>query len=327
MSTPAVKLEAQESAKEQEPGSSSKRIRIEGIRLQRKETNFPSLVPQVDPNYKWHAWTREAIQDIIDSEAVILDKLDKKSVCHAVMFIGDAGCGKTSWPEQIAARINQPVMKVNFNGQMTPSELLGYKTASNGSIEWVDGVLPFCMRHGIWIILDEFCYGNNDLRSPLHGVLSPGAMLMLLENGHEIVKPHPDFRVFATSNAVGCRASKRSIYPGENILNAATLSRFHVYEVNYLPPDEEAAVLMGSNGSLKEETAKQMVKVANMVRDGLEKDEIECIFSMRELLAWGNRIARGREPLEAARYALAPKISKEAWQRVEGIIQRVVGGK
>lgn len=50
---------------------------------------------------------------------------------HMLLF-GGTGTGKTSRVLQIAARIGQPVVRVNFNAQVSPSDLLGFMGIGQG---------------------------------------------------------------------------------------------------------------------------------------------------------------------------------------------------
>ena len=190
----------------------------------KKVTGYGEHVPKVNSAYHFAEFTDDLIEDM---------KEEKK-----VMLVGHTGCGKTSVIDQIGARMGQGVIRVNMNGQTTIGDFVGLWTVKGGETVWVDGVLPKAMREGHWLTVDELDFAEAAILSVLNSVLEPGGRLCLKEKGHEMIDPHPNFRLFATANAVGCMASFRALYQGTNVMNRAFLDRWRVYHVNYLPPEE-----------------------------------------------------------------------------------------
>jgi len=243
-----------------------------------------------------------------------------------IMLTGHTGCGKTSIIQQIAARTKNNLIRVNLNGQMTISDFVGMWSVRGGEMVWVDGVLPKAMREGYWMILDEIDFAGQEILSVLNSVLEPSGALMLKERDHEVVHAHPEFRVFATANTVGCMSQFRSLYQGTNLMNEAFLDRWSVYHVNYLPADEEAKVLVASVPKLTVKIATVIVKVAGMIRESFNKEEIQCTFSLRRMLDWAKLMVRYRDPMKAAQTSILNKISPEDAEVIKGIIQRVMIG-
>lgn len=284
------------------------------------------LIPPVDTNYFFASYSSDIAEDLNYGKKVLLT--------------GHTGTGKTSLFQQIAARIGQPVLRSNLNGQTTVGDFVGLWTVKGGSTEWIDGALPMAMRHGWWLILDELDFADAPILSVLNSVLEPRGALMLKEKGHEVIKPHPNFRLLATANTVGCMQRYRSLYQGTNILNEAFLDRWRVYHVDYLPAKNEADVIAGFIVSLKpkrslsEEDLKArptramhvaavIVKCMNMAREAFEKEEISCTFSLRRGLDWAEMLTRHAHPAKAAEATIFSKISREDADIIKGIITRV----
>ena len=253
---------------------------------------------------------------------VALDAIENKRV----MLLGHTGCGKTSLIEQLAARIDQSVVRINLNGQTTVGDFVGLYTAKNGETVWVDGALPRAMRNGWWLILDEIDFAEQQILSVLNSVLEPNGKLFLKEKGHDIVEPHPNFRVFATANGVGCMSDYRALYQGVNIMNEAFLDRWRCYYVDYMKPEEEVKVIIGALPRYaKAESAVQViVKVVNMIREAFKKEEVSCTFSTRRAIEWADLLLRHKDPIKAAEVAIFSKINATDAEVVKGTIQRVM---
>lgn len=267
------------------------------------------LVPNAIGHYCWPEYSKDVALDIKENKRVLLT--------------GHTGTGKTSLIQQFAAKINQPAIRVNLNGQTTVSDFVGFWMAKDGEMVWVDGSLPKAMRAGYWLILDEIDFAEAEILAVLNSVLEPNGALTLKERGHEMIAPHPDFRLFATANTVGCMLEYRSLYQGTNILNEAFLDRWRVYHVTYLPADKESEVLAASVGRMNVRITTVLVQVASMVREAFEKEEVSCTFSLRRLIDWTEMMVRHRDPLKAAENTVFSKIAREDAEVIRGIIQRV----
>lgn len=284
---------------------------------------FASYVPVVNTAYSFPEVSEMIAMDIRDERKVLL--------------VGETGTGKTSLINQIGARCNQPVLRQNLNGQTTISDFVGFWTAKDGSMEWIDGVLPLAMREGFWLILDEIDFAEPHILSVLNSVLEEKGALTLKEKGHEIVKPHPNFRIFATANTVGCMQHRRAAYQGTNIMNQAFLDRWHCYKIDYLPADQEVEVLVNTikmkfGKTMPEKLSTRIVSVANMIRKAFDEEEVQTVFSTRLLIDWTEMMLRksakdGKKigPVKAAEFSIFSKISKEDAEVIKGIIIRNMG--
>ncbi len=266
-------------------------------------------VPSKNDNYFFDTHAEDVILDIQENRRVLL--------------VGHTGCGKTSLLTEIASRINQSVIRSNMNGQTTVSEFVGMWTVKGGETIWVDGVLPKAMKEGMWLIIDEIDCADASILAILNSVLEKNGTLTLKEKGHEVIKPHDNFRIFATANAVGAMASFRHLYQGTNLMNEAFLDRFRVYLVNYMNPSEEVKVLTSSVSGLKKEWAEKMVRVANMVRESFTKGEIESTFSTRRLIDWGEMALRRKDLRRAAQIIIFSKVNGQDAKVIEGILNRI----
>lgn len=284
------------------------------------------LIPKVDPIYYFAPYAGDVALDI---------RFGKK-----VMLTGHTGTGKTSLFHQLAALLGVPVIRQNMNGQTTVGDFVGLWTVQGGQTVWVDGALTMAMRYGWWVVVDEIDFAEAQILSVLNSVLEKDGILMLKEKGHEIVHPHPNFRLLSTANTAGCMQRYRSLYQGTNILNEAFLDRWRVYHVDYLPAKNEAEVVAGYICStpitrkLTEEDLKArpvramhvaaiLVKIAGLTREAFEKEEVTCTFSLRRVLDWAEMCTRHSHPLRAAEATIFSKISKEDSDVVKSIIQRV----
>lgn len=72
-----------------------------------------------------------------------------------MMFNGEKGTGKSSFVQQFCARLNIPLMTITGGPGLDETYLMGSKTIENGSVKAVDGVLSYCLRHGIAVLIDE----------------------------------------------------------------------------------------------------------------------------------------------------------------------------
>jgi cobaltochelatase CobS len=256
-------------------------ITIAGVELdliKGVDESLETFIPEINEAYEFQEFTADVIADITCKPA------------KPVLLIGHTGTGKTSCYYELAARIGQPVKRINLNHQTTISDFVGMWGVKAGETYWIDGVLPWAMRTGAWLILDE-----------------PG-------------------------NAIGQYAEFRGIYQGTNIMNEAFLDRWKCYIVDYLPEALEIKVLENSVRMMSHAVAKEMVRVASAVRKAFAEETVQCTFSTRRLLDWGEMIIRHRKlksqaPFKAAESVIFSKISREDGMAIKGFMQRILLGR
>ncbi len=261
----------------------------------------------------------------------IKDVIDSIHANENVLLTGGTGVGKTTHIVQLAARIYQPLLRINFNGETRMSDLIGKMTVINGETIWVDGVLPTAMRHGYWILFDEIDFADPAVLSLLHPVLEQNPMLTLKENGGEIIKPHPLFRVFATANSIGAMSDRSSAYGGTNTMNEAFLDRWQVLMVDNLPEKEEIKVIRFEAPGINASVAKKMVKFASMARNQ-DFGEPGVMyggdnFSTRKMVSWAKKAALHRDPIIGAKKSWLDKMPQSEQDAMMRILMTHFGSR
>jgi cobaltochelatase CobS len=273
-----------------------------------------TLIPVINPAYKFNA---SYIDDII------MDIKERRPIC----LTGHAGTGKTTLPEQICARTNQSVLRINMNGQATVSDLVGKWAVRGGETYWIDGALPRAMRNGWHLIIDEADYAEPTMMSPLNGPSERGGKLFLKERDGEIITPAPGFQLWFTGNTIGCMEKYRHLYPGTKIMNDALKDRLRMYLIEYLPPDQEAQMLVETVPRCNPKIAKPLVMIAGMIREAFRKEEIKATFGTRKLIDWAEMTIRVKDPLKAAGPTVFHKVLDDDRKVIEGIVARLTTKK
>lgn len=259
----------------------------------------------------------------------LADVIDSIHAKENVLLTGGTGVGKTTHILQMAARIMQPVLRINFNGETRMSDLIGKVSVINGETVWVDGVLPSAMRKGYWLLLDELDFADPAVLSLLHPVLEDDSQLVLKENGGEIIRPHKNFRVFATANSIGAMQDRAGAYGGTNQMNEAFLDRWQVIFVDNLPEKEEILVVRSKVKGLTNILAKRIVQFANKARNQDFSDGFQFSgdnFSTRKVLAWAKKTALHRNAIVGAKLAWLDKMPKDEQDVVIRMLSTHFGG-
>lgn len=247
-----------------------------------------------------------------------------------VMLVGDAGVGKTSLVEQLAAHTNTPLRRVNLHGETDTTLFVGRDkpTMVDGErtlvYQW--GILAEAMSKGWWLLLDEIDAALQPVLFILQQVLEDGGKLLLEDGQGTVVRKHPDFRIFATANSVGIAGRNRLLYSGTmGRMNEATLDRFGVVlHVDPLDEKTEIEVLCAKVPKLDPDFAKAIVKIANDVRGQLQNEQLTCTFSTRRCIHWAKALDEFH-PVHAAKMTILNKLNQDDYQVLEGVISRYFG--
>ncbi len=241
-------------------------------------------VPQIDLSYVFDEGTTLAI-------------LAGFAFNQRVLIQGMHGTGKSTHIEQVAARLNWPCLRVNFDSQITRLDLVGKDiiTLKNGKqvTEFKEGIIPFALRNNIALVFDEYDAIRTDVSFVIQRLLEEEGKFALLEE-NEIITPSQYFRLFATSNTLGA-GDDLGIYHGTNLINQAQMDRWNIVAaLNYLDEKHEVEILLKKlaflNSKLHQNTAQAMVRLANLTRESFRNGDISNLISLRTLISWGRNI-------------------------------------
>ncbi len=150
-------------------------------------------VPPLDPDYLFDRNTTLAI-------------LAGFAYNRRVMIQGYHGTGKSTHFEQVATRLNWPLVRVNLDSHVSRIDLVGKDAIvlKDGKqiTEFRDGILPWAVQNNIALVFDEYDAGRPDVMFVIQRVLEQSGRLTLLDQ-NRVITPHPAFRLFSTTNTIG----------------------------------------------------------------------------------------------------------------------------
>ena len=210
-----------------------------------------------------------------------------------VMIQGYHGTGKSTHIEQVAARLNWPCIRINLDSHVSRIDLVGRDAivVRDGKqvTEFREGMLPWALQHATAIVFDEYDAGRPDVMFVIQRVLEVEGKMTLLDQ-NRVIRPHPSFRLFATSNTVGL-GDTTGLYHGTQQINQGQMDRWNVVAtLNYLPEDEELKIVLAKVPELSDKKGlargKQMIQLAELTRRGFMNGDISTVMSPRTVITW-----------------------------------------
>ena len=206
-----------------------------------------------------------------------------------VMVQGYHGTGKSTHIEQVAARLKWPSVRVNLDAHISRIDLVGRDAIvlKDGLqvTEFKEGILPWALQHPIALTFDEYDAGRPDVMFVIQRVLEAQGALTLLDQ-NKVITPDPHFRLFATSNTVGL-GDTSGLYHGTQAINQAQMDRWNIVtQLNYLAPEVEVQIVKTKSPETDEKTIADMVKVAELTRQGFMNGDISTVMSPRTVMTW-----------------------------------------
>jgi cobaltochelatase CobS len=241
-------------------------------------------VPDIDPVYRFNP-------------AVTLAILAGFSRNRRVMVQGLHGTGKSTHIEQVAARLNWPCVRVNLDGHISRLDLVGKDAVvlRNGQqvTEFQEGIVPWALQRPVALIFDEYDAGRPDVMFVIQRILERDGKFTLMDQ-NRVLQPHSFFRLFATANTVGL-GNLNGLYHGAQRLNHAQIDRWNIVAtLNYLPHDEEIAIVQARVPSLANaagtELVRAMVAVADLTRKGFAAGDLSTLMSPRTVITWAENV-------------------------------------
>ena len=190
-----------------------------------------------------------------------------------LLLVGKHGTGKSYSIAQAAQKAGKTLHRLIITQETTPEDLVCQYELKDNETQMLKRALLIAAEQGDWIVFEEINMGSPAVLTLLNGLLETDPESRYVRFQNMEVKPHKEFRMFATSNPTS--------YSGANRMNDALLSRFLVQLVQ---PD-----YLGFLGIIKDkfddqkiyDAAKKFLSAAQKV----EKN-YELYISPRELLVY-----------------------------------------
>lgn len=236
--------------------------------------------PPIDKAYRFDPETTQAI-------------LAGFAFNRRVMVQGYHGTGKSTHIEQVAARLNWPLVRINLDSHVSRIDLVGKDAIvlKDGKqiTEFREGLLPWALQNPVALVFDEYDAGRPDVMFVIQRVLEADGRLTLLDQ-NRIITPHSAFRLFSTTNTVGL-GDTTGLYHGTQQINQGQMDRWSIVTtLNYLDHDEEAAIVLAKSPTYDtadgKDTLAKMVRVADMTRNAFMAGDISTVMSPRTVMNW-----------------------------------------
>ena len=262
--------------------------------------------------------TRGPLPQDPTEEYIITPSVEKKLVDLAriivgrrfpVLIEGPTSTGKTSSIEYLAKRTGHRFVRINNHEHTDIQEYLGTYVSepTTGKLVFQDGLLVRALRRGDWIVLDELNLAPTDVLEALNRLLDDNRELVIPET-QEIVRPHPNFLLFATQNPPG-------LYGGRKVLSRAFRNRFLEVYFDDLP-QEELETILCQRCRIAPSYAQKIVCV---FRELTKRRQSTRVFeskhgfaTLRDLFRWAGRDAVGYQQLAENGYMLLAERARRA---------------
>jgi cobaltochelatase CobS len=259
-------------------------------------------VPAIDPFY---------VADV----PVLAQFLTAAERSRNIWLSGKAGSGKTTMPEQYAARTGRPFVRIAFQRAIEPVDLIGMLGLDGkGGMKWRDGVLTRAIRMaGTVILLDEITMAPAGLAAVIQTLLD--MRFLTLPTGERV--DVADGVVFVAADNTAGFGDTSGLYAGTTTANAALVDRMaRVIDVPYLSAALEAQALHNHVKDAPANACRRLVDFMQSARNlpGFEDRPL----SLRRMVAFMEMVVDGFSPqdaLKATMLSRLPDAEREAFRQ------------
>lgn len=273
------------------------------------------FVPDIDENYEFRA---EILAPLL--WAFVNNK--------KAWLSGHTGTGKSTLIKQICARLNWPLVRVNFDSEISRMDLIGRDTIKNGTSTFVDGVLPQALQGPYVLLCDEVDFIRPDVAYVFQRALEDEGLL-ISEDGGRVIVPHEWSRIVATGNTQG-QGDEFGMYQGARAQSMAFLDRFTVWlSCDYLSREAEERLLRKLVPDVTDKRAKEVLDYVTEHRRAFMDGKIMQPVSPRTLVTFAqsvtffDKLTNGEGFKKAAKFTLLNKANANDAAQMIGLLDRV----
>jgi len=276
------------------------------------------FIPKINPDYVLNP---QIVKDIL-----IGWENNEKILIH-----GPTSAGKSSIIEQLCANTRRPFFRLNCTGDMDSSMIFGQQAASDGSTYWVDGTATEAVRYGAVFAWDEWDVTPAEITMGLQWLLEENGKLFLKEmpgtSKEKFITPDPRFRIVALGNTQG-QGDETGSYSGTNVQNTATLDRFGTtIRMDYMEEAVECKMLTNKFPAIAKEWIKNLVKFANLIRQGHSSSQLTLTMSPRALSSICKKFLSGYTLTRAVELSYSNKLTETQQKVTKELFRKIYGSK
>ncbi|KKK12377.1 hypothetical protein ARAM_006103 [Aspergillus rambellii] len=271
------------------------------------------LVPEEQPHYIITPFIEKNLRNLVRASSTRR---------FPVLLQGPTSAGKTSMIEYLAKVSGNKFVRINNHEHTDLQEYLGsYVSDDDGTLRYQEGILVEALRNGYWIVLDELNLAPSDVLEALNRLLDDNRELFIPET-QEVVRPHPNFMLFATQNPAG-------LYGGRKVLSRAFRNRFLELHFDDIP-ESELEFILKERSQIAPSFCTRIVSVyrkLSLLRQSNRLFEQKNSFAtLRDLFRWALRRADDREQLAINGFMLLAERVRNPQERaaVKGVIEEVM---
>jgi len=270
--------------------------------------------------------------------AYVFDPDTTLSICagfarnRRVMIQGYHGTGQSTHIEQVAARLKWPLIRINLDAHISRIDLIGRDAIvlryGKQVTEFKEGMLPWALQNPVALVFDEYDAGRPDVMFVIQRVLETEGKLTLLDQ-NKVIRPHPYFRLFSTTNTIGL-GDTTGLYHGTQQINQGQMDRWNiVVTLNYLAHDREVDVVLArcpeyrsANGR---ETVSAMVALATLTRRAFADGDLSTVMSPRTVVTWAENATLFHDVALAFKLTFLNRCDEDERALVSEFYQRSIG--
>lgn len=285
--------------------------------MQSDDEKGVTLNPPADVPEEAKAFIPEGAPETIgmDIEKAAIELTMKTNVPS--IFIGHTGQNKTGILRRLHQEAGWPYRGISGRESIEVDNLNGkWRIGPDKTMEYHLGILPFCMKHGISVGIQEINYIAPEVLVLIHEYVDEGFITLdelSPDDPDFIIHPHPNFRLYGTMNPP-------EMYPGARELSPALLRRCIVRTLDEPTKEDEYRVIRMQVPSLPDENAREMVEVAHSVRFEFHEGRIGYWCSTADLVQWAV-LAEHCDPITASEFAVVGKAPETDQTFVRGRVR------
>ena len=280
--------------------------------------------------------THELVPDI--DEAYYFDRDTTLAILagfaynRRVMIQGYHGTGKSTHIEQVAARLNWPCIRVNLDSHISRIDLIGKDAIvirdGKQITEFREGMLPWALQSATALVFDEYDAGRPDVMFVIQRALEAEGKLTLLDQ-NKVIRPHPAFRLFSTTNTIGL-GDTTGLYHGTQQINQGQMDRWNIVAtLNYLSHEAELEIVLAKTPAYDTPEGRKivanMVTLADLTRAGFINGDLSTVMSPRTVITWAENASIFNDIGFAFRLTFLNKCDEVERTTVAEYYQRCIG--